>query len=337
MSEEYPLHGAVWAKQLVEHLKRRGFPVSRLLSKVEVHPRILNAEDARLSMDKVVAIFEQAAEITGDDSIGFHFAQTCDPTDGGLFGYVGLSAPTLADLLMNLSKYSRVFSDATVLDVSKLHTDGQLEVHWSLPANIKRRQHSEWGATALLHAIRMYTNRTVYPVGVRLQYPRNANIEEYEKYFGCSIRFGSAVNCITFKLEDLQMPLVTADRKLNKVLRNYCETVLAENRGRTDTIVNRVERQIADRLSKHEASIEKVATALGMSTRTLSRRLKEAGTTFKDILDDYRKAIALRYLENDDLGMTQIAFLLGYTEVSSFNHSCKRWTGRTPTEVRASS
>lgn len=332
--QDYPLHGAVWAKQLVEELKRRGFPVSKLLAKVDVHPRVLNAENAKLPMDKVVAIFEMAADLTGDDSIGFHFAQSCEPRDGGLTTYVGLSSPTVGDCLVNISRYSRVFSEATEIDVSRLRDEGLLEWHWKLPSRIKRRQYIEWGATGLIHSVQTFSNRNICPVNIRFKYPRNSNLKEYEKFFGCELRFGSSVNRTQFRLEDLEVPLLTADSRLHKVLRDHCELVLKQSKAPPDTLVNKVERLIADRLSKNEATLEVVATELGMSTRTFSRRLTAEGTSFKKVVDDYRRAIALEYLQSDDLNMMQIAFLLGYNEVSSLNHACKRWTGKTPSQLR---
>lgn len=332
--DDYPLHGAVWAKQLVEDLKRRGFPVAKLLAKVGIHPRVLNSENAKIPMDKVVAVFEAAADITGDDSIGFHFAQSREPRDGGLMTYVGLSAPTVGDCLVNLSRYSRVFSDATEIDVSRLRDEGLLEWHWKLPSRIKRRQYIEWGATGLIHTLRTFTNRNLHPSSVRFKYPRNSNLLEYEKFFGCELRFGSTVNRIQFKLEDLQVPLLTADGRLHKILRDHCELVLKQSKALSDTLVNKVERLIADRLSKNDATLEIVATELGMSTRTFSRRLTDEGTTFKDVLDNFRRAIALEYLQHDVLSMGEIAYLLGYNEVSSLNHACKRWTGRTPSQIR---
>ena len=130
------------------------------------------------------------------------------------------------------------------------------------------------------------------------------------------------------------MPLITADSKLHKILQDHCELVLSQHRAPRETLVNRVERLIADRLSMNEATLENIATELGMSARTLSRRLADEGTSFKEIVDGYRRAISLEYLQNGDLGMMQIAFLLGYNEVSSLNHACKRWTGKTPGELR---
>lgn len=332
--QDYPLHGAVWAKQLVEDLKQRGYPVHNLLAQVDVHPRVLNAEDAKIPIDKVVGIFEAAAELTGDESIGFRFAQSRELRDAGLITYVGLSAPTVGDALTNISRYSRVFSEAAVWDVSRLYEQGRVEWHWNLPARIRRRQHVEWSATVLVRAMRMLTGRNLRPASVQLRYPRNANLPEYEKFFGCPLRFGASVNRIEFRLEDLRVQLITADNKLHRILRDHCELVLSQTRAHRETLVNRVERLIADRLSMNEANLETVATELGMSTRTLSRRLGDEGTNFKEVVDHYRQAIALEYLQNGDLGMMQIAFLLGYNEVSSLNHACKRWTGKTPGELR---
>jgi AraC-like DNA-binding protein len=118
------------------------------------------------------------------------------------------------------------------------------------------------------------------------------------------------------------------------ILRAHCEEVLSRRSEQTPTLEERVERLIADRLTKGGARLESTATELGMSPRTLSRRLAEQRSTFNAIVEGLRKELALRLLQDSDLVLTEIAFLLGYTEVSTFSHAFKRWTGRSPAAFR---
>lgn len=332
--QEYPLHGAVWAKELVQELKQRGFPVADVLRGLDVEPRVLNAEDAKIPIDKIVSIFEAAAELSGDESTGFHFAQSREPRSAGLLTYVGMSSPTLGDSVVNLHRYGRVFTDAIDLDISKFYEEGWVEYDWRLPASVMRRQHTEWAATMFVQTLRKLTGRNIWLDGLTFRYPRNSNVAEYEKFFGCPIKFGALKNRVQFRLEDLEAPLTTADSRLHRILRKYCEVILSQSKTPKEGLSNSVERLVADRLSKNEATLENVATELGMSSRTLSRRLANEGSSFKGIVENYRRAISDAYLKDDDLNITQIAFLLGYNEVSSFNHACKRWTGKTPSEIR---
>jgi AraC-like DNA-binding protein len=99
--------------------------------------------------------------------------------------------------------------------------------------------------------------------------------------------------------------------------------------------VERVERLIADRLAHREAKLDTVATELGVSPRSLSRKLADLDTSFNGIVESLRKELARRYLQESNLSVTEIAFLLGYSEVSTFNHAFKRWTGSTPAVSRS--
>jgi AraC-like DNA-binding protein len=117
-------------------------------------------------------------------------------------------------------------------------------------------------------------------------------------------------------------------------LTGYCEDILASREDRSPDLRLRVERIIAKLLSRREAETEPVAHELGMSVRTLTRRLSKMGVSFAQILDELRYDLALRYLRDPNQSLAQIAFLLGYSELSAFSHAFRRWTRTTPGEWR---
>ena len=334
MSHPSPKHDAVWARQLAAELKLKGHPARRLLAQAGLDERSLNAKSARIPFDKYAAFFELAAEATGDDCLGLHFGQTRDARDAGLIGYVGISSPTVADAINNISRYRRVFSDAIEIETGGLEENGRLS--WGFRASASRRmvQASEFSAVNLLHAFRQMTGRKLTPDMVSLAHPRNHRIKEFERFFGCPVTFGRHANGITFKPADLQLPLIAADDRLLTILRTNCEDVLSRRAKPTPTLVETVERLIAERLTKGSAKLESVATELGMSPRTLSRRLAEQGTTFHTAVDGLRRELALKFLTDSNLVLTEIAFLMGYTEISTFSHAFKRWTGKSPAAYR---
>ena len=110
MIHQSPKHDAVWARQLADELKLQGHPVKDLLAQVGLHERALNADGARIPIAKCAALFELAAEVTGDGCLGLHFGQTRETRDAGLIGYVGLSSPTAMEFIKNLSRYRRVYN-----------------------------------------------------------------------------------------------------------------------------------------------------------------------------------------------------------------------------------
>ncbi len=138
---------------------------------------------------------------------------------------------------------------------------------------------------------------------------------------------------IRFDAALLARPMATADAMLESLMRHYGDLRLAalpEPHGE----IEQLRREIARVLVKGEANIEQLAKATGTSVRTLQRRLKDAGVNYSDLQNDVRKTLALNLLENETLALAEIAFSLGYSEVSAFNHAFRRWVGQSPGQYR---
>jgi AraC-like DNA-binding protein len=324
----------VWVRQLAAELRSLGYPVEDLLAQAGLTDSDLGTDSARIPFAKHAAFFELAAEVTGDDCFGLHFAQTREIPDAGIVGYVGLSSPTLSDAYKNISRYVRVASDATVLSTDMLDADGALRWWVTELPSPKPRQCLEFTGAQIVRGMRDLTGRSLVPVSVSFAHPRTEHIEEFENCFRCPVRFGREENVVQIKLSDLQIPLAASDDRLLTVLRGLCEDALSRRGHRPLSLVEKVEHTIADRLAKGEAKLDIAASELGMSPRSLSRRLAESGTSFNRIVEDLRQKLATRYLGESGLRLAEISFLLGYTDVSSFNHAFKRWTGKTPSAFR---
>ncbi|PCH68385.1 MAG: hypothetical protein COC12_10090 [Rhodobacteraceae bacterium] len=331
MRAHYPTHGAVYAKTLAQDLLDRGFTEQQIYRDHGLTKEMLEPEHPVVEFDRIAAFYENAAQIANNDLLGFTCGQKRLTRRAGLIYFIGVSSPTVMDLLKNLERYRRVFSDAIEIDCDRLPVDGTLTWHFRVPESVRRRQFVEFAAAGLMNFLYNAANRRIYPEQVTFCHARNENIAAFEKYFGCKVHFGSRENSIKFKAADLDLPLATADSELYKVLRNCCEHALEiKAHDNTPTLVVDVERLISDRLSLGEATLEDVARALGMSPRTLSRRLSGDGTTFFKVLEELRKSLALSYLRDSSLVLAEIAFLLGYSGLSSFSDAFKRWTGKTP-------
>jgi AraC-like DNA-binding protein len=144
------------------------------------------------------------------------------------------------------------------------------------------------------------------------------------------VEFGADRDEISFAGEAAILPVVNADRYLNKLVIGYCDEVVSRRKVRSGVIQADVENAIAALLPHGETRVETVAQRLRVSPRTLRRKLAAEGVTFAGILEDLRFALAKHYLAEQDLSISRIAWLLGYTEVSAFSHAFRRWTGRTP-------
>lgn len=328
------LHGAIYAQILARDLLAEGVAERDLFGDSGFTADLLAQEKPVADYRQVATFFEHAARLTGNDLLGFQRGQQREMRRAGLICFVGLSAPTLRDFILNTTRYRRVYSDAVETDHSLLDSDGVIRWYYNVPVNVVRRQHIEFATAGMLRGMRVCTDRQLRPELVTFRHQRKTHHDVFERYFGCDVQFGCEHNSYRFRRSDLDLPLVTADEDLYAVLRDCCEDVLKRKGRKVPALVAEVERAVAGRLASGQATQQIVARSLGMSPRTLSRRLAGDGTTYFQILDDLRKALATGFLQETDLSLSEIAYLLGYAGLSSFNDAFRRWTGQTPGRFR---
>jgi len=186
-----------------------------------------------------------------------------------------------------------------------------------------------------MQTLRQNSDKSLSPRRVKFQHNRRHHIDDIEAYFDGHVEFGADCNGFEFELQDLELPLTSSDQALLKVLTGYADQVLAEKDKPMPDLILEVERAIADQLASGSASLGTVASEIGMSPRTLSRKLAAEGTSFFRLLEGLRKSLSKSYLRETDLVLAEIAFLLGYSGISSFNDAFKRWTGDSPGQFRA--
>ena len=154
------------------------------------------------------------------------------------------------------------------------------------------------------------------------------------RFVGMKVEFGADTDELALKLDARDLPLIHSDPYLNDLLLKYCEAALADRRGDKSPLRTRVENAISSVLPHGRVLVEDVARSLGMSERTLARKLSDERLNFTEILQQLRRDLAVRYLDDPKLHVSKIAWLLGFRDVSAFTHAYKRWIGKTPSEMR---
>ena len=175
---------------------------------------------------------------------------------------------------------------------------------------------------------------THWPFPFKLAHRRTELPAEIRKVFGCEVSFGSAVDEVIYPRTANNMATVNSDSYLNSLLVRCCEEALSRRREQSGAWRLKAENAIIPLLPHGQAKTEEIAKTLGVSKRTLARLLASEGCTFFGILDAMRLDLAKSYLREQNLQNSEIAWLLGFGEVSAFTHACKRWTGKTPTQLR---
>jgi AraC-like DNA-binding protein len=276
---------------------------------------------------------DEAAIALKDDCLGFTLARDFDPREIGLLYYVMASSQTLGEALKRLARYSKVTNEALVFG----YREGNrliISLSYSGVPRHSDRHQIEFCMFGLLRICRLLTGQNIVPQHFSFSHHRSQAIPEMARFVGTKMEFGSDRDEFALNLDARELPLVHSDSYLNDLLVNYCEAALADRRDDTSQLRTKVENAIASVLPHGKVLVEDIARSLGMSERTLARKLSDEGLNFTQILQQLRRDLAVRYLDDRKLHVSKIAWLLGFREVSAFTHAYKRWTGKTPSQMR---
>ena len=292
-------------------------------------------QSVRLAAKGQIEFVQLIADALHDDCLGFHLARDYDLREIGLLYYVWNSSNLLGDGFRRVERYSTIVNEAVSFHVRSDAKDLALTTTYIGVKRLSDRHQIEFWVTSLVRICRQLTNRHLLPSCVKLVHRRNGGATALEKFLGCDVEFGADTDEVAFPRTVEQMPVVSADPYLNELLIKYCEEARSHREAGRLTCRVAVENAIAPLLPHGRARADEIARQLGMSLRTLERRLRSEGLTFSTVLDRLRADLARRYLQDADLPISKIAWLLGYAEVSAFDHAFKRWNGKAPSEARA--
>jgi len=324
---------ATLSRLVADRLRAAGVDLQSILRRVGIAQRQIDDPDERLPASCQVAFLQAAAAALNDDLLGFRLAQSVDSRQLGLLYYVFASSATLDEAIRRCARYSRVANQAIILRV--LESNG-LVIRLAY-AGVPRHtdvQQMEFIITLLLRMCRQTTGRQLMPERVSMMHVRSTIPPELSKFFGGRVEFGSDFDEIVLPFGAAGLRLVNADPYLNKIMVRDCDARLPERRINAGPFRIRVENAIAPLLPHASAHARVIAQALGMSERTMERKLAREGSSFGEILQQLKSEMAVRYVEDPSLPISRIAWLLGFEHVSSFSHAFKRWTGRSPRRMR---
>lgn len=323
------------ARLACARLREQRKDVGTVLSKAGLRLEDIADPTVRLEVRAQIELLELAAAALGDDFFGFHLARNFDLREVGLVYYVMASSELLADALRNAERYSRINTDGARLRF-KLEATADIAVDYVNVDRSSDRHQIEFWLVTLMRICRQLTDSRIAAVRLKVRHSRARLPAAFRAFFGVDVEFDADTDEISLPALTASLPIVSRDTYLNKLLRQYAEEALDRQPELRASNRSRVEKIIPQLLPHGRAELLEVARQLGMSSRTLSRKLRDEGATYAEILDGLRSALAKRYLGDAELPVTQIAWLLGYQEVSSFTHAFRRWTGTTPREYRLS-
>lgn len=311
-----------------------GLDLGPLLHQAGLTASQIQDRRARLAVEAQISFLNLVAEALPDELLGFHLAQGFEPREVGLLSFVLASSATLGDALARAERYSTITNEGIRL-WCQVGSNVRLRFSYVGVSRHRDRHQIEFWATALVQICRTLTGTDLSPIRVCLAHPRCGASGHLESFFGCEVTFACDHDEVAFARGAPQIRLVEAEPYLNELLVQYCEEALSWRVNPVSPIRASVENAIAPLLPHGRARAGEVARALGMSERTLARRLAAENLTFFAVHEDMRQDLARHYLADPSLPISRIAWLLGFQEVSAFTHAFKRWTGQTPTQMRS--
>jgi AraC-like DNA-binding protein len=284
------------------------------------------------------AVIEQALKTTGDPFFGLHAGENLNLSAAGLIGQLTQTSETVKQALDLCCEFANLGCSALPMQLIEEEEHYKVTL---LPDDLWQSQspqavqHTAEGVIAFtikeFHALtRMQHN----PLSIHLPWPQPAHISEYARVYGCPTYFNTNEIAIFLKKEHVEDRVITADYDLLRLLIAHAEEkslLLTKELG----FAALVKQSVLKLVRPEFPTIEQVSAHLNISPRTLQRRLKEDGMTYKLLIDGLRKEFAMRYLKNRDLTISEIAYLLSYADNSAFTRSFKRWTGKTPNAYRS--
>jgi len=250
----------------------------------------------------------------------------------GLLAYVVRFSATLRGALRRIQRYGRLFTEAVDVELQ----EGRREVVLAKahPALGRGQELAEsYRLAALLNASRELTGVDIVPAEVTFTYSRPPRSKVYVGHFRCPLRFDARAARIVFRKSEFDLPVQGADETLAGYLSKYAEHVLA-SLVEGESLRHKVHAVVWSLLAEAPPTLTQVAEMLRMRPRTLQRRLAEEGTSLRKEVDEVRRTMALAMLRDRSMAIDDVAFLLGYSEPSTFFRSFKRWTGTTPRQFR---
>ncbi len=321
---------------LVAAAQADGASLEALLARAELDASVLESSDGRVPYRHVLAMFEAAATETSDPDWGLNAPAKIDPGYFGLLAYLARHSDNLYEAIDQVSQAGRVVlvegGDAYLRDEGDVVALG-----YSYPPYTRELRHSQEFAMSLMVLLaRLFTGSNITPLEVRFPHTEPANTTRHHAIFRCSVLFGQDAAEMLLPRSVVELPFQDADKHLVGVLEGYTAYQLAELNSASVGFDQRVTDTISLALGGGAApGVRHVAKKLGISTRTLQRRLRGLDTTFAKLVDAARRNQALSDLLHDELTMTAVALRAGYSDVSAFHRAFKRWTGQTPAAYRA--
>jgi AraC-like DNA-binding protein len=287
--------------------------------------------NARVSQTVKDNLWLRVSQMIDDPCFGLRAGELWHPSHLNALGYAWLASATLREALDRLKRYLHIISKVAVLELQET-PEGFAACLKFDPVAIYIPARTDQFFAILISMCRVNYGHTLNPVSVHFRREAPSCSGEFFSYFKSPVVFGAEKNCLILPADKMDTPLKGHNPEIARIHDQIIIRYLADMN--KDDIVQRAKGAIVKLLPSGKISDDKVAGELFMSVRSMQRNLQKRDTTFGQLLDQVRQELAKEYVTDKNISLTEVAFVLGFSEQSVFSKAFKRWTGRTPSDVR---
>lgn len=333
-----------WVSALKRAVDKKGVDAHALMLQAGLDVALLNDPLARYPSRQVIEFWKLAIQATGDPLLGVAVSRQIAVSTFHALGFALLASNDLASMFERMTRYFRLVTNAG--EIQFVHQEGVGQVLVKVDADLLTPDDAEalWCVLdavllVVVRACHMLYGADFKPLELRLQRPRPARHESLEKAFLHMPIYGCAENALLVDEATLSRRLIHGNAELARVNEEATGRYLS-GLGVPDGDAQwmaTLKNLLQERLPAGDPPQSEVAQALGLTPRTLQRKLADAGTTYRDVIHQTRRALALEYLAQTTYSVSEIAYLLGFAEVSGFTRAFRRWTDSSPSAWRGAS
>jgi AraC-like DNA-binding protein len=290
-------------------------------------------EKITFTQQQLEDLWRAATRLTNDALLGLHFGEAMQLAALGAVGEIIKSSDTVGEAITHAAALTPLVTHLFRMEITQ-ETNTFTISFIPYPAkadeqSIAFRQMMDFFIVFVIHELDGLLLKKINPQSVRLPYTIY-NLQEYERVFRCTPVKRKGAYSITFEGKLWNEPILTGNYELQSLLLQKVNMIRSENQ-ETQTLQTRIYNYLVARSYLGIVSLEEMAANFNMTPRTLQRKLKEEGVKYQHLADMVRKTLALHYLESGNYQVKEIAYMLGYNELSAFTRAFKRWTGISPT------
>ena len=305
-------------------------PIEEMLKEIDLDKKDLRKNE-KIKSYKLSTIFRYCMKKTENPSLAIHLGQSIPYQSLGLLGYLLLNVKNLKEMIEKFNTYQKLISDHLKFNFSEDKEYYKFAIYINENKYIPVPSfHVEVHLTAILSILTQILGQKVIPDKAYFAYSNQNDF--YNKIFGENIFYEKDENMIFFIKDKLNIQVNNSNPAMLAYFESQANMILDQMKD--NSWFSRVEKEILKNIGDKEVSIEIVSSNLNISIRTLQNYLKSESKTFNEALSNVRKKLSIHYLENTKLDDTTISILLGYSEVSSFYRAFKKWTNKTPKQIR---